>query len=40
VAEGGKLTPVADEAQLLETLRRLLGKEGARQPLPDAAPAS
>lgn len=40
VAEGGKLTPVTDEAHILETLRRLLGKEGARQPLPDAAPAS
>lgn len=40
VAVGGKLLPVADENQLLETLRRLLGKEGARQPLPDAAPAA
>lgn len=40
VAVGGKLSPMADEAQLLETLRRLLGKDGVRQPLPDAAPAA
>ena len=39
VAVGGKLSPMADEAQLLETLRRLLGKDGVRQPLPDAAAA-
>jgi diadenylate cyclase len=40
VAMGGKLSPVSDEAQLLDTLRRVLGKGGAGEPLPDAAPAA